>query len=65
MWDIDKSLCARLEVDFDYVRNNPNIAKKFMFPTETQSLRKYADFFAWSNNSIYKELLWFEDFFLR
>jgi len=46
-----------LEIDYDFVRNNPNIAKKFMFTSETESLRNYADYFAWANNSIYDELI--------
>jgi len=54
-----------MQMDVDYIKNNPNVAKKYMFTEETKSLRKYGDYFAWGNNTIFKEILRFEDYFLR
>ncbi len=55
----------KCEIDVDFVKNDPNLARKFMFPDETKKVRKYANVFALFNNNVFKELLYFEEYFLK
>lgn len=52
-------------LDIDFIASNPNMARKFMFSDETKKLREYADLFALFNQNVFKELLFFEKYFVR
>ena len=47
-------------MDVDFVKDDPRIARKFMFNDETQKIRRYGDLFALFNNNVFNEMLYFE-----
>lgn len=64
-WELDENLCNTVGIDPDFVKGDPSIARKFMYSDETKKIRKYGDIFAMFNYTIFKELIYFDEYFLK
>lgn len=60
--EVDPSVCASIGISVEEAKAKPEIAKKLLFPDETIKLRKFTEVFAFVNFSVFKELLYFEEY---
>lgn len=63
--EIDASTCTALGLTLQEVRSSPEISRKLSFPEESIKLRRFSEVFAYVNLSVYKEMLYFEDFLMK
>lgn len=60
--EIDSVARAVVGLSAEAVRASPEIAKKLLFPEDSMRLRRFSELAAFVNLSVYKEVLYFEDY---
>ena len=64
-WLIPDEVCTQVNIDPNQAKTNPVIARKLLFSDETKKTRNYADYFAYMNYGVYREILKFEEYFAK
>ena len=64
-WDLDLSLILKYKLDVEIIKSDPDLAKCFMFTEESLKLRNFADIVGFCNHATYKEVIYFEEYFVR
>lgn len=64
-WLIQPEVCAQFGIEPEQAKSNPVIARKLLFSDETKKLRNYADYFAFMNYGVYREVIKFEEYLAR
>lgn len=64
-WLIPDEVCNQVNIDPNQAKTNPVIARKLLFSDETKKTRNYADYFAYMNYGVYREILKFEEYFAK